>query len=163
MRFTPIRSITFALCALVALGAAASAATSRQKAPAKKAAPPAAAAKNACTGCAERAPILDPKRFADTSKYEPEVKPAYEVARKYPQTLDRLHCFCECQESMTHRHKTLLTCFTTDHAAGCGICIREAILAGELKDKGLSDAEIENTVESAFRTDGHKPTHQHPG
>lgn len=161
MRFTHIRSTALALCALVTLGAAASAATSRQKAPAKKV--PAAAAKNACTGCAERAPILDPKRFADISKYEPEVAPAYEVARKYPRTIDRLHCFCECQESMTHRHRTLLTCFTTDHAAGCGICIREAILAGELKDKGLSDAEIENTVESAFRTDGHKPTHQHPG
>ena len=161
MRFTQIRSAALALSAVVMLGAAASAATSRQKAPAKKA--PAAAAKNACTGCAERAPILDPKLFTDTSKYEPEVAPAYEVARKYPQTLDRLHCFCECQESMTHRHRTLLTCFTTDHAAGCGICIREAILAGELKDKGLSATEIENTVESAFRTDGHRPTHQHPG
>ena len=163
MRFFPTRSAVLALCALVTLGAAAMAASSRQKAPAKKAAAPAAAAKNACTGCVEKAPILDPKRFADTSRYEPEVAPAYEVARKYPQTLDRLHCFCECQESMTHRHKTLLTCFTTDHAAGCGICIREAILAGELTDKGLPDAEIENTVESAFRTDGHRPTHQHPG
>jgi hypothetical protein len=162
MRLTQFRSTAFALCALVTLGAAASAATSRQKAPAKKA-PPAAAAKNACTGCTERAPILDSKRFADTSKYEPEVAPAYEVARKYPQTLDRLHCFCECQESMIHRHRTLLTCFTTDHAAGCGICIREAILAGELKEKGLPDDQIENTVESAFRTDGHRPTHQHPG
>jgi hypothetical protein len=162
MRFTQIRSITLSLCALVALGAAASAATSRQKAPAKKA-PPAAAAKNACTGCAERAPILDPKRFADTSKYEPEVAPAYEVARKYPQTLDRLHCFCECQESMTHRHKTLLTCFTSTHAAGCGICLREAIMAAELKEKGLPDDQIENTVESIFKTDGHKPTHGHPG
>ncbi|MEO8347956.1 MAG: PCYCGC motif-containing (lipo)protein [Acidobacteriota bacterium] len=161
MRFTHIRSTALALCALVTLGAAASAAASRQKAPAKKA--PAAAAKNACAGCAERAPILSSKLFTDLTKYEPEVAPAYEVARKYPQTLDRLHCFCECQESMTHRHKTLLTCFTTDHAAGCGICIREAILAGELKDKGLPDDQIENTVESAFRTDGHKPTHQHPG
>lgn len=161
MRFFQIRSAALALCALVTLGAAASAASSRQKAAARKA--PAAAPKNSCTGCAERAPILDSKLFTDRSRYEPEVVPAYEVARKFPQTLDRLHCFCECQESMTHRHKTLLTCFTTDHAAGCGICIREAILAGELKDKGLPDDQIENTVESTFRTDGHRPTHKHPG
>jgi hypothetical protein len=161
MRSFKIRSAALALCALVTLGAAARAASSRQKQATRKA--PAAASKNSCTGCAERAPILDPKLFTDPSRYEPEVAPAYAVARKYPQTLDRLHCFCECQESMTHRHKTLLTCFTTEHAAGCGICIREAILAGELKDKGLPDDQIENTVEPAFRTDGHRPTHQHPG
>lgn len=161
MRFFPTRSAVLALAALVTVGAAASAASSRQKAAPRKA--PAAAPKNACASCVERAPILDSKIFADTSRYEPEVAPAYEVARKYPETLDRLHCFCECQESMTHRHKSLLTCFTTDHAAGCGICIREAMLAAELKEKGLSDDEIENTVESAFRTDGHRPTHQHPG
>jgi hypothetical protein len=64
---------------------------------------------------------------------------------------------------MVHRHKTLLTCFTSQHAAGCGICMREAMLAGELKDKGLPDDQIENTVESVFKTDGHKPTQGHPG
>jgi Pyruvate/2-oxoacid:ferredoxin oxidoreductase delta subunit len=162
MRSFSIRPAAVALSALVALGAVASAASTRQKAAPRKPAP-AAAAKNSCASCSEKAPVLDPKLFADTTRYEPEVVPAYEVARKYPQTLDRLHCFCECQESMTHRHKTLLTCFTTDHAAGCGICIREAVLAGELKDKGLPDDQIENTVESAFRTDGHRPTHNHPG
>lgn len=160
MRHFSIRPTALALCALVTLGAAASAASARQKSAAKKAP---RAALNSCTGCAEKAPILDPKLFTDLGKYDPEVAPAYEIARKYPQTIDRLHCFCECQESMTHRHKTLLTCFTTDHAAGCGICIREAKLAGELKDKGLPDDQIENTVEAAFRTDGHRPTHKHPG
>ena len=64
---------------------------------------------------------------------------------------------------MTHRHKTLLTCFTSDHAAGCGICIREARLAAELKEKGVPDDQIENTVETVFKTDGHRPTHGHPG
>jgi hypothetical protein len=137
------------------------AAAPAKKAPPKKAAPAAAPAapKNACATCTERAAILDPGRFSDTRIYEREVKPAYEAARQYPATLDRLHCFCECKESMTHRHRTLLTCFTNDHAAGCGICIREALLAKELKDKGLSDDEVENTVESIFKTDGHPPTH----
>jgi hypothetical protein len=128
-------------------------------APTKKAAPP----QNSCATCTERGVVLDPGRFSDTRIYEPQVKPAYEIARKYPQTLDRIHCFCECQESMTHRHKTLLTCFTSDHAAGCGICMREAILAGELKEKGAPDDQIENTVESIFKTDGHRPTQGHPG
>ena len=57
------------------------------------------------------------------------------------------------------RHKTLLTCYTDLHAAGCGICLSEARLAAQLKDKGVSDEEIAVTVESVHRTDGHKPTH----
>ena len=78
-------------------------------------------------------------------------------------TLDRLHCFCECKESPREHHKTLLTCYTSNHAAGCGICLKEALMAAELKEKGLPDDQIENTVESVFKTDGHKPTGGHPG
>jgi hypothetical protein len=152
--------------ALYSVGTAALALTLVAATPAKKDAPrkaPPAAATNSCATCTERGAVLDPKLFADTQRFEPEVQPAYEIARKYPATLDRLHCFCECQESMTHRHKTLLTCFTSNHAAGCGICIREAMLAAELKEKGVPDDQIENTVESVFKTDGHRPTHGHPG
>ena len=91
---------------------------------------------------------------ASTSRKSPA---AYEAARKYPATLDRLHCFCECQESTQFKHKTLLTCFTDEHAAGCGICIKEALIAAELKGRGASDAEIETLVEAVFKTDGHAP------
>jgi hypothetical protein len=146
------------LAAVVLAFGVVAAAPSKKAAPAKRAAP-----SNACASCAERGAVLDPNLFSDTRRFEPEVKPSYEAARQYPATLDRLHCFCECQESMTHRHKTLLTCFTTNHAAGCGICIREALLAKELKDKGMPDDQVENTVESIFKTDGHKPTQGHPG
>ena len=114
-------------------------------------------AANSCTTCKERRQTMDPARFA--KGYEPEVKKGYEIARKYPATLDRLHCFCECAESPMFQHKTLLTCFVDTHAAGCGICLSEARLAADLKEKGLSDDEIKNTVESVHRTDGHPPTH----
>jgi hypothetical protein len=118
-------------------------------------------ATNSCTSCIERRATLDPALFSDTKIYEPDVKPAYEVARKYPALLDRLHCFCECQESPNFKHKTLLTCFTDSHAAGCGICIKEALLAAQLKEKGVSDPEIETLVEQMFKTDGHRDTHDH--
>jgi hypothetical protein len=145
------------IAAATAYAGAAGPKASPRKAPA---APPAAT--NSCTTCVERGPILPAKLFADP-RFDREVVPAYEAARKYPATLDRLHCFCECQESMAHRHKTLLTCFTSTHAAGCGVCLREALMAAELKEKGLPDDQIENTVESIFKTDGHKPTQGHPG
>ena len=148
-----MRARSFIVAALLA-GSVVTAAPARK--PASKKAPPPAA--DSCATCLERGAVLDPSLFADTRIYEPEVGPAYEIARKYPATLDRLHCFCECQESMMHRHKTLLTCYTSKHAAGCGVCLKEAILAGQLKEKGLADDEIENTVESVFRTEGHRPT-----
>ena len=148
-----MRARSFVVAALLA-GSVVTAAPARK--PASKKAPPPAA--DSCATCLERGAVLDPSLFADTRIYEPEVGPAYEIARKYPATLDRLHCFCECQESMMHRHKTLLTCFTSEHAAGCGICQREAILAARLKDQGLADEQIELTVESAAKTDGHPPT-----
>ena len=111
---------------------------------------------NSCAACVERRPTLDPSRFA--RGFEPEVAQGYAIARRLPGTLDRIHCFCECAESPMFRHKTLLTCFTDMHAAGCGICLSEARLAAQLKDRGLSDAEIKNTVESVHRTDGHPAT-----
>ena len=117
---------------------------------------PQPAATNSCTTCKERRPTLDPAQFAKGA--EPGVKEGYEIARKYPATLDGIHCFCECAESPMFHHKTLLTCFTNTHAAGCGICLSEARLAGQLKEKGLSDEEIKNTVESVHHTDGHPPT-----
>jgi hypothetical protein len=150
-------AIAILVAAASAYAGAAGPKASPKKAPA---APPAAT--NSCTACVERGPILPAKLFADP-RFDKEVVPAYEAALKYPATLDRLHCFCECQESMAHRHKTLLTCFTSNHAAGCGICLREALMAAELKEKGLPDDQIENTVESVFKTDGHKPTQGHPG
>ena len=151
-----------AVAILIAAAAASAPAAGPKTSPKKAPPPPAAAAGNSCTTCVERGPILPAKLFADP-RFDPEVVPAYEAALKYPATMDRLHCFCECQESMTHRHKTLLTCYTSTHAAGCGICLKEALMAAELKEKGLSDDQIENTVESVFKTDGHKPTGGHPG
>ena len=153
------RPVVLAFFAVLALAVTAAAPSKGNKTLPKKAV---AVPANSCGTCTERGVVLDPKLFADP-RFDKEVVPGYEAARKYPQTLDRLHCFCECQESMTHRHKTLLTCFTTNHAAGCGICLREAIMAAELKEKGVSDDQIENTVESIFKTDGHGPTKGHPG
>jgi len=159
-----MRPRTLAVLASAApLVAALALASDRSGEPGKKkptpAAQPAAAATNSCKTCIERRPILDGAQFSDTRIYDREARPAYEVAARIPATLDRLHCFCECAESRQFHHKTLLTCFTDSHAAGCGICIKEALLASQLKEKGASDDEIVPLVEQMFRTEGHPPTH----
>lgn len=121
-----------------------------------KAAPAASGEKNSCTACLERGAVINPAKFSSWDN--PDVKKSYEAAKKYPDTMDRLHCFCECKESPRENHKTLLTCFTNEHAAGCGICQHEALMAARLKDQGASDEEVETTVEAVHKTDGHAPT-----
>jgi hypothetical protein len=148
---------TLAVLLALSLSSAAAAFAPGTKNPTPKPAPTAAAAANSCATCKERRPTLDPQRFAKLP--DREVQRGYEIARTIPATLDRIHCFCECAESPMFRHKTLLTCFTDTHAAGCGICLSEARLAYDLKSKGLSDDEIVNTVESVHKTDGHPATH----
>jgi hypothetical protein len=120
---------------------------------AAKASPKASAS---CPACLEKGAVLDPEQFA--RGYEPDVRLAYAAAKKYPDLIDRIHCFCECKESTREHHKTLLTCFTNLHAAGCGVCQHEAIMAAQMKDRGVSDDEVEITVESQHKTDGHRPT-----
>jgi len=153
------------LVAMLAAGAALAFASDRSSDSSKKKATPApaaATATNSCKTCVERRPILDPAPFTDARVYDKDAKPAYEIAARIPATIDRLHCFCECAESAHFRHKTLLTCFTDAHATGCGICVKETLLAWDLKQKGASDDEIVSMVESMFRTDGHPPTHVRP-
>jgi hypothetical protein len=39
------------------------------------------------------------------------------VAREIPWVLDSIYCYCFCEESPAFRHKSLLSCYTDDHAA----------------------------------------------
>ncbi len=161
MRQTAKRVPAFAAAALAlalvwSAGGGARPQTHDHHAPAKAPAAAEPSARNSCAACLERGALLDPNRF--TRGYEPDVKLAYQAAKKYPDTMDRIHCFCECKESQREHHKTLLTCFTNLHAAGCGICQHEALVAARMKAQGASDDEVEITVESLHKTDGHPPT-----
>ena len=155
MKMSPRAALV--LTALLAVAAAVAPAADKSQSDGKKKTTPAAPAQNSCKTCVERRPILEPSLFADATVYEPDAPAAYRVAREIPALIDQLHCFCECAESARFHHKTLLTCFTDNHAAGCGICIKEALLASELKRKGAPDDEIAGLVHGMFKTEGHPP------
>lgn len=101
-----------------------------------------------CSACREKGEVLNPdslgKDFADA-------RPAYEVASKYPALLDKISCYCGCQESPNLHHKSLLSCFTSMHAAGCDICQGEAKMAGKLKAEGDTDDQIVQIVEDLYK------------
>jgi len=73
---------------------------------------------------------------------------AYAVARQVPQVLDGIYCHCDCSKHLNHR--SLLTCFETDHAGQCDICMGEAMMAGQMAAGGSSLETIRKAIDAQF-------------
>jgi hypothetical protein len=73
---------------------------------------------------------------------------AYAAARRAAATLDGVYCHCDCSKHAGHR--SLLTCFETEHGAFCDICMGEATLASELAARGTSLQEIRAAIDRQF-------------
>jgi hypothetical protein len=88
-------------------------------------------------------PTLPPEQFFG------KAREAYQIVREIPQTIAQLPCYCYCDEGFGH--KSLYTCYESDHSAQCATCIQEALLAYRLqKDKGLSPAQIRERIIQEF-------------
>ncbi len=80
-------------------------------------------------------PTLAPESFFGKSRQ------AYQAAKEIPETLAQLPCYCYCDESLGH--KSLHTCYETDHASHCEACTNEALTAYRLqKEEKLNPAQI---------------------
>jgi hypothetical protein len=55
--------------------------------------------------------ILSPQFFNGAAQL------AYAVAEKYPDVMDNVYCYCQCDRPPFF-HKSLRTCFATTHGAG---------------------------------------------
>ena len=99
------------------------------------------------------AKVLDPGRFR-TKQWQdrPTVPASYAIAKKHPDILERLFCYCGCD--YTDAHVTLLDCFTDkdEHGATCSECIEEAFLADRLYRDGATMARIQQMVDENFCT-----------
>jgi len=73
---------------------------------------------------------------------------AYAAARRSAATLDGLYCHCDCSKHSGHR--SLLTCFESEHAAYCDICMGEANLASDMAARGKSLTEIRAAIDRQF-------------
>jgi uncharacterized protein with PCYCGC motif len=78
----------------------------------------------------------------------PGAAEAYAAARAAPQVLDGVYCHCDCSKHAGHR--SLLTCFESDHGARCDICMGEATLAVQLAARGSSLGEIRHAIDQRF-------------
>ena len=81
---------------------------------------------------------LDPVKFQRN-----DIREAYQVAKDIPEILAQQPCYCYCER---RGHRGLLDCFRTEHAASCDICIKEALLAGQMHRQGKSTEEIRTAI-----------------
>lgn len=87
-------------------------------------------------------PTLAPELFTGNQKL------AYQAAKDIPQTLAQLPCYCHCDRG--HGHKSLHSCFESEHGENCGICIGEALMAHNLQRQGVSMSEIRKQIIAAY-------------
>jgi hypothetical protein len=73
---------------------------------------------------------------------------SYAAARAVPQVLDGLHCYCDCARHSGHR--SLLTCFESEHGGFCDVCMGEAVLAQQLTARGESLDAIRRAIDGQF-------------
>jgi hypothetical protein len=74
----------------------------------------------------ELLPILPAdQRVGEIFKYPYQVH-AYELASKIPGVINQMPCYCYCERI---GHKSLHTCFESNHGAHCGICMKEVYYA----------------------------------
>ncbi len=76
------------------------------------------------------------------------VSAVYQQAREIAPTLDGLYCHCDCSKHSGHR--SLLSCFESDHAAACDICLSEATIAYRMLKNGRTLDEIRVAIDELY-------------
>jgi hypothetical protein len=89
------------------------------------------------------AKVLPASNFA-----QPDVAQTYAQAKEIPEVLDGIYCHCDCHIHAGHR--SLLSCFESEHGSGCDICMGEARLAHEMHKNGKSLQEIRVAIDAQF-------------
>ena len=83
--------------------------------------------------------VLDPSRFHD-----PTISKAYYIANLNQELFAQQPCYCYCDAG--HGHRSLLDCYTSEHGAGCGLCIQEALFIDKMHKEGKSASEIRDLI-----------------
>ena len=92
-------------------------------------------------GRSDASAVLNPEQFA-----HPEVRHAYWIATQIPATLNKLYCWCGCENRGVHRSN--LGCFEDHMGVNCAVCRDTAEIAYRMVQDGVTDAgKIQATVD----------------
>lgn len=96
------------------------------------------------SGRTDASAVLDPQQFSSS-----EVRRAYRTAKKNPAVLNKLYCWCGCEDRGVHRSN--LACFEDTMAARCAVCRGTAEIAHRMVQKGITDAgEIQAAIDKEW-------------
>ncbi|MCS3635710.1 hypothetical protein GGP57_003050 [Salinibacter ruber] len=96
------------------------------------------------SGRSDASAVLDPDPFTRR-----EVKNAYRIAHEIPSTLNKLYCWCGCENRGVHRSN--LGCFKDKMAVNCAVCRGTAEIASRMIEDGVTDAgEIQAAVDKEW-------------
>ncbi len=88
--------------------------------------------------------VLDAEQFSRA-----EVRNGYRIATKIPALLNRLYCWCGCENRGFHRSN--LQCFEDRMAEACEVCLGTAEMAYQMSEKGITDpATIQAAVDARW-------------
>lgn len=90
--------------------------------------------------------VVSAARYAGYAR----IADTYRKAREIAVVLDGIYCYCECSRHSGHR--SLLSCFESDHGAGCDICMSEAEIAYQMHLEGRSLDEIRAQIDEFYGT-----------
>jgi hypothetical protein len=85
------------------------------------------------TGRDDASKVLDPGQFSGE-----RVRRGYRIAAQIPAVLNRLYCWCGCENRGEHRSN--LQCFEDRMAEDCAVCLGTAEIADDMTRKGITDA-----------------------
>ena len=88
--------------------------------------------------------VLPASRYANYAR----VSVVYSQAAEIASILDGLYCHCDCSKHSGHR--SLLSCFESDHGAACDICLSEAAIAHRMTKAGRSLEEIREAIDELY-------------
>ncbi len=87
------------------------------------------------------------------------IKEAYLFATENPSALDGVKCHCGCMKAMHNGRihvRGLLDCFKKEnedfdsHAAGCAMCINDALEVKRMLDQNKTKEEIKNIIDRKY-------------
>jgi hypothetical protein len=81
----------------------------------------------------------DASKVLDAGQFSAErVRRGYRIAARIPAVLNRLYCWCGCENRGEHRSN--LQCFEDRMAEHCEVCLGTAEIARDMTRKGITDA-----------------------
>lgn len=87
------------------------------------------------------APILSPGQLTyPETKYKAVQVHSYELAAKIPQVIYQQPCYCYCDRG--HGHKSLHSCFESEHGGNCAVCMKEVFYSYQMMQQKKTPEQI---------------------